>query len=110
MSIGQRVQPKRPPVLPDARNGHNLQAPRRKAIFPMIGKKFSNGWKNRPVFSNDWKKFSAVFQRLEKIFHPPLCPVCLPSKQTNLFSAFFVSPFVPFVSKNPLSQVVFQVV
>ena len=25
----------------------------------MIGKNFSNGWKKRPDFSNDWKKFSA---------------------------------------------------
>jgi hypothetical protein len=30
--------------------------------FPMIGKFFSNGWKNLSGFSNDWKKFSAVFQ------------------------------------------------
>jgi hypothetical protein len=30
--------------------------------FPMIGKKLSNGWKKRPGFSNDWKKFYAVFQ------------------------------------------------
>ena len=29
----------------------------------MIGKKFSNDWKNRGWFSNDWKK---VFQWLEK--------------------------------------------
>ncbi|MBR3584074.1 MAG: hypothetical protein IKO01_11600 [Kiritimatiellae bacterium] len=36
----------------------------------MIGKKFSNGWKNPPIFSNDWKNFSPVFQRLEKIFRP----------------------------------------
>jgi len=28
----------------------------------MIGKYFSNGWKNPAVFSNDWKKFSAIFQ------------------------------------------------
>jgi hypothetical protein len=34
----------------------------------MIGKKVSNGWKTRADFSNDWKNFSAVFQRLEKIF------------------------------------------
>ncbi|MBR3584288.1 MAG: hypothetical protein IKO01_12700, partial [Kiritimatiellae bacterium] len=93
MSIGQRVQPKRPPALPDARNGHNLQAPRRKAIFPMIGKKFSNDWKNRPVFSNDWKKFSAVSQRLEKIFRPPLCPACRLPIKSFLSTAFFVSPF-----------------
>jgi hypothetical protein len=30
--------------------------------FPMIGKFFSNGWKTWTVFSNDWKKFPAVFQ------------------------------------------------
>ena len=36
----------------------------------MIGKYFSNGWKNPPVFSNDWKIFSPVFQRLEKNFGP----------------------------------------
>ncbi len=36
----------------------------------MIGKYFSNGWKNQPVFSNDWKNFSPVFQRLENIFGP----------------------------------------
>jgi hypothetical protein len=30
--------------------------------FPMIGKYFSNGWKKCTDFSNDWKKFSAVFQ------------------------------------------------
>ncbi len=34
----------------------------------MIGKYFSNGWKIRAVFSNDWKNFSAVFQRLENFF------------------------------------------
>ena len=34
----------------------------------MIGKYFSNGWKNAAGFSNDWKNFSAVFQRLEKFF------------------------------------------
>jgi hypothetical protein len=41
----------------------------------MIGKKFSNGWKIRPIFSNDWKKsfqwlekLPRFFQRLEKIF------------------------------------------
>ena len=33
-----------------------------KAGFPMIGKFFSNGWKIRAIFSNDWKNFSAVFQ------------------------------------------------
>jgi hypothetical protein len=32
------------------------------AFFPMIGKKVSNGWKNRAVFSNDWKNFAGVFQ------------------------------------------------
>ena len=46
----------------------NLLAPRQNAGFPMIGKLFSNGWKNGPIFptigkifrqfSNDWKKFS----------------------------------------------------
>ena len=34
----------------------------------MIGKYFSNGWKKWADFSNDWKNFSRVFQRLEKIF------------------------------------------
>jgi hypothetical protein len=34
------------------------------AVFPMIGNKVSNGWKNRPVFSNDWKTF---FQWLENL-------------------------------------------
>jgi hypothetical protein len=37
----------------------------------MIGKYFSNGWKNRAVFSNDWKKFSPVFQWLENGPAPP---------------------------------------
>ena len=37
----------------------------------MIGKKLSNGWKTSAIFSNDWKKISPVFQRLEKIFRPP---------------------------------------
>ncbi len=36
----------------------------------MIGKYFSNGWKKWPDFSNDWKNFSPVFQRLEKNFRP----------------------------------------
>ncbi|MBR4190461.1 MAG: hypothetical protein IKQ55_10935 [Kiritimatiellae bacterium] len=45
----------------------NLLAHRQKAGFPMIGKYFSNGWKIRAGFSNDWKNFSRVFQRLEKI-------------------------------------------
>ncbi|MBQ7253007.1 MAG: hypothetical protein IJS32_10475, partial [Kiritimatiellae bacterium] len=31
-------------------------------FFPMIGKNFSNGWKIRAGFSNDWKVF---FQWLE---------------------------------------------
>ena len=31
----------------------------------MIGKNFSNGWKKRPGFSNDWKLF---FQWLENFF------------------------------------------
>ena len=35
----------------------------------MIGKYFSNGWKIFADFSNDWKKFSRVFQRLEKTFY-----------------------------------------
>ncbi|MBR4190594.1 MAG: hypothetical protein IKQ55_11610 [Kiritimatiellae bacterium] len=43
----------------------------------MIGKKFSNGWKNPPIFSNDWKNFSPVFQRLEKIFGRPTRPSLL---------------------------------
>jgi hypothetical protein len=34
----------------------------------MIGNIFSNGWKIPHDFSNDWKNFSPVFQRLEKIF------------------------------------------
>ena len=41
---------------------HNPLARRQKGSFPMIGKYFSNGWKKRLKFSNDWKKFSAVFQ------------------------------------------------
>ena len=41
---------------------HNLVALRGKAGFPMIGKYFSNGWKIRAGFSNDWKNFSRVFQ------------------------------------------------
>ena len=32
---------------------HNLLAPRQPARFPMIGKKFSNGWKKLVGFSND---------------------------------------------------------
>ena len=46
-----------------------LQMPRRNKSFPMIGKKVSNGWKTffqwlekTGKFSNDWKKFSGVFQ------------------------------------------------
>ena len=50
---------------------HNLLAHRPNARFPMIGKKVSNGWKNSVDFSNDWKNFSPLFQRLEKIFRPP---------------------------------------
>ena len=46
----------------------NLVAHRQNGCFPMIGKYFSNGWKILADFSNDWKKFSRVFQRLEKIF------------------------------------------
>ncbi len=34
----------------------------------MIGKWFSNGWKKWNGFSNDWKNFPPVFQRLEKFF------------------------------------------
>jgi hypothetical protein len=41
---------------------HNPAARRGKAGFPMIGKYFSNGWKIRADFSNDWKNFSCVFQ------------------------------------------------
>ena len=41
---------------------HNLLARWERASFPMIGKFFSNGWKNWARFSNDWKNFSAVFQ------------------------------------------------
>jgi hypothetical protein len=51
----------RPPALA-ARVLHNLVARRQKADFPMIGKKVSNGWKIPPVFFNDWKNFTAVFQ------------------------------------------------
>jgi hypothetical protein len=46
----------------------NLVAHRQNGSFPMIGKYFSNGWKIWADFSNDWKSFSRVFQRLEKIF------------------------------------------
>ena len=35
---------------------------KRFGSFPMIGKKFSNGWKNRREFSNGWKNFPSVFQ------------------------------------------------
>ena len=45
---------------------HNPLDRRRKAGFPMIGKYFSNGWKISACFSNDWKNFPCVFQRLEK--------------------------------------------
>jgi hypothetical protein len=38
----------------------NLVAHRENGSFPMIGKKFSNGWKILVDFSNDWKKFSRV--------------------------------------------------
>ncbi len=38
--------------------GRNPLARGGMAGFPMIGKKFSNGWKKRGGFSNDWKKFS----------------------------------------------------
>jgi hypothetical protein len=33
----------------------NPVAPPEKPSFPTIGKKFSNGWKNLLIFSNDWK-------------------------------------------------------
>ena len=46
----------------------NLVAHRQNGSFPMIGKYFSNGWKISGDFSNDWKNFSRVFQRLEKSF------------------------------------------
>jgi hypothetical protein len=44
----------------------DLVAHRQNASFPMIGKYFSNGWKISADFSNDWKNFSRVSQRLEK--------------------------------------------
>ena len=47
----------------------NLVARRGNGRFPMIGKYFSNGWKSLADFSNDWKNFSRVFQRLEKTFY-----------------------------------------
>ena len=57
---------------------HNLVARPQNPSFPMVGKKFSNGWKIPPVFptigknfrqfSNDWKK---CFQWLENFF--PAC-------------------------------------
>ncbi|MBR6022556.1 MAG: hypothetical protein IK066_09100 [Kiritimatiellae bacterium] len=56
------------PLTHPARVLANPLARRGKGSFPMIGKFFSNGWKIPPVFSNDWKNFSAVFQGLEKIF------------------------------------------
>jgi hypothetical protein len=40
----------------------NLPDRGEKVGLPMIGKKFSNGWKKRGDFSNDWKNFSGVFQ------------------------------------------------
>ena len=60
-----------PKVEAEGRRGHKLEmrpvlhdplALRPAPGFPMIGKKFSNGWKNWPEFSNDWKK---CFQWLE---------------------------------------------
>ena len=56
------------PTLPSTRVLANLVAHRERGGFPMIGKYFSNGWKISGDFSNDWKKFSRVFQRLEKFF------------------------------------------
>ena len=47
---------------------HNPLAQRQEAGFSMIGKWFSNGWKKWNGFSNDWKNFSPVFQRLENFF------------------------------------------
>ena len=41
---------------------HNPVAHGGRKSFPMIGKFFSNGWKKSDNFSNDWKKFSGVFQ------------------------------------------------
>jgi hypothetical protein len=44
------------------RRGLNQANRRTRGSFPMVGKKVSNGWKNRGGFSNDWKNFSAFFQ------------------------------------------------
>ncbi|MBR3583486.1 MAG: hypothetical protein IKO01_08625 [Kiritimatiellae bacterium] len=44
-------------VFSKPRRLHNPPARRPDGSFPMIGKKFSNGWKNWPDFSNDWKIF-----------------------------------------------------
>ena len=57
----QSCAPPLPPPEP-ARVLANPLARRGKGSFPMIGKLFSNGWKIWSDFSNDWKKFSAVFQ------------------------------------------------
>ncbi|MBR4189991.1 MAG: hypothetical protein IKQ55_08525 [Kiritimatiellae bacterium] len=59
-----------PPEKPPGRRGRNQDArvlanpaARRGTVgFPMIGKYFSNGWKNFDVFSNDWKNLPHIFQ------------------------------------------------
>jgi hypothetical protein len=50
------------PAKPTPRVLANLLPRAKTASFPMIGKKVSNDWKILPDFSNDWKKFSLVFQ------------------------------------------------
>jgi hypothetical protein len=41
---------------------------RLQANIPHSGKQFSTVWKKRPIFSTQWKKFSAFFHTMEKIF------------------------------------------
>ena len=36
-------------------------------IFPRYGKYFSTLWKNRPVFSTQWKNFQRFFHTMEKL-------------------------------------------
>jgi len=36
-------------------------------IFPRYGKYFSTLWKNRPIFSTQWKNFQRFFHTMEKL-------------------------------------------
>ncbi|MBR4189409.1 MAG: hypothetical protein IKQ55_05545 [Kiritimatiellae bacterium] len=56
------------------------------AIFPTIGKLFSNHWKNRGKFFQSLEKTSPFFQPLEKKFPivGKLFPPCLGARRARL--------------------------